>query len=178
MKSLMASKIPCFLLVILSGTLSCLAQEEEKESPPTVPFQWRAELPTGTFIVALGSLKNISIHEYLVNGLGKVTEMTIDSGGSTTARFYAVEPPSVKTPSGLGQSVADRAKEVVGEMRSRIDRSGATNVVVKDYPNTTHAHTVEYLLPSAETVRKLFKNLDKAWAAGRGDKIKVESASK
>jgi hypothetical protein len=163
--------------VYLLAICPAMAQEEVKDDATGASFQWRAELPTGTYIVALGSIKNISVHEYLVNGLGRVTEMTIDSGGSTTARFYAVEPPNVQTPSGLGQSVADRAREVAGEIRKRADPSGATNVVVKDYPNTTHAHTVEYLLADAATVNKLFKNLDQAWARGRGDKIKIQTAS-
>ncbi len=154
------------------GARPLCAQESPAQAPQN-PAVWRARVPGGTYVVLLSSLRSISTHQYLVNGVGLITELTIDAGGSTTARFYSVEPPKVESPSGVGQAVISRAQEVVGEARNRLDPGRNLAVVIKDYPNTTHSHTVEYLLPSSSDVVSLFENLERAWARGRGGQIEV-----
>lgn len=171
------ARIPPLAAIFVAALLLSAAapgQEEEFDNGGSPAFAWRAELPGGTFMVSLAALRHISVHEYLVQGVGKITEMTVDAGGSVAARFYAVGLPDAQPPSGLGQSVIDRAKEAFTEARDRLDPGGISRSVVKDYPNTTHAHTVEYLLGSPEAVRQLYQNLERAWTRGRGDRIKIE----
>ncbi len=165
----------CGLLALVSlRSPAVFAQQKGETISGSPAFAWRAELPGGTYMVSLAALRHISVHEYLVPGVGKITEMTVDAGGSVSSRFYAVGLPDAQTPSNLGQTMVDRAKEALNEARDRMDASGITRSVVKDYPSTTHAHTVEYFISSPESVRKLYQNLERAWMSGRGDSIKIE----
>ena len=40
--------------------------------------------------------------------------------------------------------------------------------VVKNYPTTTHAHTVEYRLSSKANLQQLYSSLEQAWTTGKG----------
>lgn len=176
--SVSALRSALILTALLAALTAVSAQDPEQPPGETTGdgpgFAWRAELPGGAFMVSLAALRHVSVHEYLVPGVGKITELTIDAGGSVAARFYAVSPPDIQAPSGAAQSVLDRAKEVFAEARDRADPAGLSRSVIKDYPNTTHAHTVEYLLSSPEAVRKLHQHLEDAWTRGRGASIKIE----
>jgi hypothetical protein len=44
--------------------------------------------------------------------------------------------------------------------------------VVKSYPTTTHAHTVEYRLVDRESLNKLFDSIEEAWLNGRAGSFK------
>jgi hypothetical protein len=45
---------------------------------------------------------------------------------------------------------------------------------VKDYPATTHAHTVEYRIESKEKLQGLLKSLTDSLTSGRGDSFKLD----
>jgi hypothetical protein len=45
--------------------------------------------------------------------------------------------------------------------------------VTKNYPTTTHAHTVEYRLESKAEISKLFDSADRAFRTGQGATIKL-----
>ena len=46
--------------------------------------------------------------------------------------------------------------------------------VIKTYPTTTHAHTVEYRLASKSDLQNLRQSLEQAWTTGRGANFKIE----
>lgn len=127
---------------------------------------WRAELPGGSYDVALASISSVSTHEYVVSRAVRVFELTIGTNSSVEARFYFVEPLKVKTPDGVGQGVVDNIQD---KLQQGVQRAtGETNEpllngVVKDYPTTTHAHTVEYRIASRDDVTKMFKSIELAW---------------
>ncbi len=141
-----------------------------EDTSPGRPF-WRAELPGGTYVVALAAISSVSIHEYLVDGAARVTEVSVDTLGSVQARFYYIEPNTPSAPGGIGQSTVDFLE---AKAREGLDRSG-TDVwkkVVKKHPEATHAHTVEFRLQSKDEANSLFKSLDEAWRRGRGANFK------
>jgi len=141
------------------------------DGAPTNRGVWRAELPGGTFVVALSQITSVSSHEYVVDNTARVTEVTVGMGGSLIGRFYFLEPNVPSAPDGIGQSAITFIQEKVTE---GVERTG-TDVwkkVVKSYPTSTHAHTVEYRIDSKETLQKLYQNLETAWLRGRGDTFK------
>lgn len=162
---------PLFLalaLATLGGAATSARAQEAEPTPAAVRYDfWEADLPTGRYVVAFGRLTSVSMHEYVVDGAGRVTEVNIATSGSELARFYYIEPNIPQSPNGIGQSaintVTDRARDVA-------KRTGADQIlgpVVKNYPTTTHAHTVEYRLSSKELVQKLFESIDTAWRRNR-----------
>lgn len=135
---------------------------------------WKCELPGGTYVVSLPAISSASTHEYLVDGVVRVTEVTVATTGSVVARFYYLEPVTTQSPIGLGQSVIDKVQEKMIEGAERTGVEPPWKKVVKNYPTSTHAHTVEYRLDTKEQLKKLFNNLESAWRANRESSFKVE----
>lgn len=134
---------------------------------------WEAEFPTGTYIVKLSAICSISKHEYIVDGAAKVTEVSIGTWGSEQARFYYIEPNTPKAPDGIGQSVINAAQEAAQEASQRAPGSDQiTQAVVKNYPTTTHAHTVEYRVLSVEVLDKIFTSVRQALLNNQGTTFK------
>ncbi len=124
--------------------------------PGGVSFYGRAEM-----VYAI-SLQRYQTGPYLV------TEMVVDMAGVTSQfRVYATEPfdPNSlqqklpdEVPSGFAQNkgvpsgvqkLADRGTEAASKTES--------GLVVKDYPLSTHAKTIEFRLGKAEDVRELYE---------------------
>ena len=138
------------------------------------PF-WRCELPGGIYMVSLPTVTSVSTHEYVVNpGTARVTELTIGTNGAVVARFYYIEPLAPKSPIGLGQSIIDKVQEKVEEAADRADVEQVWKKVVKDYPLSTHAHTVEFRLDTLEKLTKLEKSVEDAWRFNKDVSIKIE----
>lgn len=133
---------------------------------------WRAELPGGTYIVRLSAISCVSLHEYVVDGAARVLEVNIATSGSELARFYHVEPYPPKPPVPAVQKAMDTIENKAKEASARVDTSDLRGKVVKNYPTTTHAHTVEYRLTDKELVNKLFKSIEDSWLNGRSGSFK------
>ena len=46
--------------------------------------------------------------------------------------------------------------------------------VIKNYPATTHAHTVEYRLSTKANLQQIEQSLEQAWTTNKGLSIKTE----
>lgn len=141
------------------------------------PF-WKAQLPGGRYMVSLQSIESLSVHTFLVDGVGQVTEMTVAIHSGVVARFYSISAPDVKMPGGIGQSIMEQAKEKANEVLERVGPVDAlktqSTMVVKNYPETTHAHTVEYRLRTPEEVVALFVSLSEAWENSKETSFEVK----
>jgi hypothetical protein len=78
-------------------------------------------------------------------------------------------------PDGIGQSVLDKAQSLANEAASRLNPSDQPpwEKVMKNYPTTTHAHTVEYRLDSLDDLQKLFNSADAAFRSGQNTQITI-----
>jgi hypothetical protein len=149
-------------------------------SPSPTPLQtriplWRCELPGGTYEVAIRSIISVSTHEYLVDGVARVTELNIDTQGNLAVRFYYLEPLTPNSPLGIGQSTLDKAQEIAKEAKGRVIPSGEApwEKVVKSYPTSTHAHTVEYRVDSKDQIDTLFNSADQAFRLNQNTSLKL-----
>jgi hypothetical protein len=133
---------------------------------------WRCELPGGVYLVNLSSLASVSIHEYVVDAAARVTELTVATNSAVVARFYYIEPMIRKSPVGFGQSLNDKAQERE-EASNRTGMEVVWKKVVKNYPLTTHAHTVEYRVESVDQLKKLEKSLEDAVRLNKDTQIKI-----
>jgi hypothetical protein len=143
-------------------------------TPPDQSRQqlWKCELPGGTYEVQLRNIISVSSHDYVVDNVARVTEVNIDTNGSTVVRFYYFEPVKPSTPSGIGQSALDRVQELAKEASGHVGADQVWQKVTKNYPTTTHAHTVEYRLESKDQLTKLFTSVEHAWRMGQGTVFK------
>ena len=136
---------------------------------------WRCELPGGIYLVALRSIVSISSHEYVVDGLARVTEVNVATASTVEARFYFLEPlPTSAASTGPGASLQALQQHVQELTAAHPEVEAVWQKVVKNYPTTTHAHTVEYRLNSKSDLESLYESLEQSWTTGKGVNFKIE----
>jgi hypothetical protein len=134
---------------------------------------FRAQLPGGIYEVAVRNIVSVSTHEYLVDGAVRVVEMNIDTVGSIMARFYFLEPNTPNAPGGIGAAAVDKAQQLFTQAADKTGQD-AWKKVIKNYPTTTHARTVEYRLQSREELNKIFEVAEDAFRLQRARSVKIE----
>lgn len=138
---------------------------------------WQASVGGGHYMVALQRITAISRHKYLLDGAIIVDEVTVDADGQSLARFYFLTPVSdALTGNGLGNAasrIIDRGRDII-ENKAKDDGTNVHNMVVKKFPETTHAHTIEYRLLSAEELTGLYSSVRTAWETGKGRKFSIK----
>ena len=104
-------------------------------------------------------------HRNDLNGVAQVTEVNIDTTGNMAVRFYFIEPVTPNSPVGVGQSAIDRAGELAQELQDRMGQD-TWKKVIKNYPTSTHAHTIEYRVDSKDDLDKIFASAELAFRTG------------
>ena len=114
----------------------------------------------------------------MIDNAARVTEVNVDTSGSLVVRFYYLEPNTgVTPPPGLGAATYDKAQSLLTEAQNRTGTADAWQKVVKSYPTTTHAHTIEYRLASKDQLTALFTSVETAFRTGRPSVYAVAGAS-
>ncbi len=147
-------------------------QQQQQQPAPTNRQIWRANMPAGTYELAVSSIIAVTSHEYVVDGAARVTEVNIDTNGQLLARFYYIESAVTSGPGGLGAATLGKVQGLLAE---GAERSGtdAWKKVVKSYPTTTHARTVEYRVANKDALNRIFSSASKAFRSGRGEEITI-----
>jgi hypothetical protein len=135
---------------------------------------WQAVLPGGHYMVAIDRIASISQQTYVLDGGVVVHEVNVDTDGQALARFYYLEPP--KTSSSTTAQMVDRGRELVDQAGQR-SGSNMQDMVMKKYPETTHAKCIEYRLKNEKELDALYKSLRETWESGKGRKFTVKAAS-
>ncbi len=168
--------------VLLTCTASVTAQEtsggkkdapadeagKDKAGETAGPARfWQAKLTGGQYMVALDHIASVSRHKYLLDGALIVDEVTVDSVGQALARFYVITPVSDESPSKVVKDITQQATDLLEKGSDRVGADLST-MVVKKYPETTHARTIEYRLLEEKDLTALFASVRSAWETGRG----------
>ena len=177
----MGIKFLRLLLWAMFATAAWAQQPSPTPSPtPTTPNNtsgrpyWLAELPSGKFMIALDSVTSLSQSQYVVDGNARVTEVSVGTSGSVQGRFYYLEPYVPQSPLVSGQSQIDQLKEKVDEALGRVSEDDPNTMVMKNYPTTTHAHTIEFRLGSRADVQKIYSSLENALRTRKDTKFKLK----
>lgn len=155
-------------LFLAAASIPAFAQSTSGTASPTpdatgrVPL-WICVTPGGTYEVALRQMVSVSSCEYIVDGVARVNEVNIDTTGNMAVRFYYLEPLTPNSPIGLGQSTINKAQEMVTNAAQRLGQDEPWKKVVKNYPTTTHAHTIEYRVDSKDSLKQIFNSAEFAF---------------
>lgn len=155
-----------FLLLCLGAVCVACGQTNTPIGSTGRGGLWNCKFSDGNYYsVSLGAIDSVSQHEYLLDGTLRVVEVTVATRGSTQARFYVIEKPTSDTGGLPGQSLAEGVGRVAEEIASRAPGAAkkATNMVVKKFPETSHAKVIEYRLSDRESLGKLFDHLLRRW---------------
>lgn len=131
---------------------------------------WQADLDGGHYMVALDRITSVSMHEYLLGGNLVVREMTVDTSGKAIARFYHIAPLTDEMKRNGITNLAQRGAELLDRAGQRLG-TRAHEMVQKDYPNTTHAGTIEYRIPDLRELDAIYNSLRRAWISGEGRRL-------
>ncbi len=142
-------------------------KEEKPDEPEGAARFWQAKLGDGHYIVALDRIASVSRHKYLLDGALIVDEVTVDSIGQALTRFYHITPVTDAMSGNTAAQITKRSTELIEKVTERVS-SDLPNMVVKKYPETTHARTIEYRILSETELTALFKSVQKAWESGQG----------
>jgi hypothetical protein len=92
-------------------------------------------------------------------------------------RFYYITPI---TDAAGGSEVANAAKRIADRGRELVEKVGANagsdihNMVVKKFPDTTHARSIEYRVMSEAELTALYSSVRTAWETGKGRRFTIK----
>lgn len=136
------------------------------------PGFWGTSGAGGEFVVKIEKINSVSTHTYVVDGAAKVTEVNIATDSPVLVRYYHIDLITPETPAAIGKSVINKVTEVATEAAGRVVPSDLK--VIKNYPTTTHARTVEYRLRTLDEAEKIFKSARQAFLYGKGEVLKLD----
>jgi len=86
----------------------------------------------------------------------------IDTIGCALARFYYIEPNTPpNTPLGIGAGTAGAAQQLL-QQGADMSNQDVWKRVIKNYPTTTHAKTIEYRIQDKDTLTSLYASAEGA----------------
>jgi hypothetical protein len=165
-----------FLCLLIAS--AALAQTPAPRATPTpAPTNsarpiWRCNMPGGTCQILVSAMLSVTSHEYIVDGAARVTEVNVDTSGHLALRFYYIEPAVTSGPGGLGAATLGKVQSLLTEAAER-SGTDAWKKVVKSYPATTHARTVEYRVAKRESLDAIFASASRCLTTGRPEEVKI-----
>jgi hypothetical protein len=159
-----------FSLAILPAQTAPSANRDDNGDELTPDGLWDGRLKGGNYVVRIPAIAALSKHEYIANAAARVVEINITLDSATVVRFYFLEPAKIEGGGviGAGQSALDRARTLAEQAANRVSPTLTEPKVVKDYPLSTHAHTVEFVLKDEERLNSMYTSLNRSLRTGKG----------
>ena len=163
--------------MVLSLAVSCLpllaqtgGTPSSTETKPIVEefYQdgvWNGSFKGGRYLVKAAQIIALSKHEYVADGVARVVEVNLTLSSNTHVRFYFLEPAKLEAGGalGAGQAALEKARTALQGAAGKVSPSLTEPKVVKSYPVSTHAHTVEFVLREEARLNSLFDSLEGAF---------------
>ena len=124
-------------------------------------------------MVALDKIASVSRHKYVLDGTLIIDEVTVDTVGQALARFYFITPITDAAAANSLTGLANRGREMVDKVAERAG-TDVHNMVVKKYPDTSHAKSIEYRVLSEKDLGAIYASVRNAWESGRGRVFKAK----
>ncbi len=173
--------LPCILTALCLATLPLPAfGDEDKdrlgfskvtvgESKGCCPDRWTCIIDgpdKAMTVVKLSSITSISKQTYMLEGSQKILEVTIDTEGNNSIRFYCLSSGRVNRALGNASNTRDLAERHL-ETPSRFPS--------KKYPEATHSHNIEYQLSSPEQVNRIYESAMYAWVKNTPMNLRIKN---
>ncbi len=146
-----------------------IAKVSEGESSGCCPDRWTCIIDsadTAVTVVKLSAITSVSKQTYMLEGSQRILEVTIDTEGNNSIRFYC-----------LSSDRTQRALDRSANARDLVDRrlGGATRFPAKKYPEATHSHNVEYQLSSPALVNRIYESILHAWVKNTPMNLRIKN---
>jgi hypothetical protein len=144
---------------------------------------WDCSLPGGNYTVSIGKITSVSMHQYIVKTPTqaatalpmptRVYEVNIATDTAMVTRFYYMETATDGGALSTVKTGLDRLNEAGNQAADRTGTAKYWQLVQKDYPLSTHAHTIEFRLESLDDLNRLFGSVKRCWMVGRGARFSI-----
>ncbi len=123
-------------------------------------------------VLAASSIVSIAKHRFLLNGSQPVFEVTIDTVGNNSLRFYYTErsDQEKKDPGAAASAATTDPTAAASQAMQRSGRgiqgkksSSSNDVPSLKFPEGVYAHTIEYQVPDRASLETLFTQAMSAW---------------
>jgi len=153
--------------------LSSIVSAQNENTANSSPIFWEVELPGGEYTVDTSSIVSVSKHSFVLKGF-LITELNIDTTGSALLRIYHVSILGENSDANIAKNTLARTKEILNQASQRTSGKNQSDIVNKDYPNTTHQKTIEYRVTSEEDLDTIYKSAKRSWQRRREGKVTIE----
>lgn len=167
-----------FIILSLLLTLPLHAQTAAPSGQTTTPQDtvtqdglWQGKFNGGNYVVRCNAIIALSKHEYISDGVARVVEVNLTLNSAMIVRFYFLEPYKPQSGSstvGAATQALDKAKGLFEQAAGRVSPDLANPKVVKNYPASTHAHTIEFSLKDEARLTALYGSLERSFRTGQG----------
>lgn len=164
-----------FLLALLAAPLCHAVDDDTPKDDPKLQL-WQAKLDdTSLITLAVQQIVSVTMHPYLLNGENLVTEVTIDTAGNNSIRFYYVHSAEEKADITDPESLVKSAKKRLTQAPSQPKASEKPIASLK-FPEGVYAHTIEYQVGCFKTLEAIYKSITSVWerASKRRTVFKVD----
>lgn len=146
-------------------------QQNQQGDEPTRDGLWDGHFKGGNYLVRCNSIIALSKHEYISDGVARVVEVNLTLNSAQVVRFYFLEPVKPETTSSVanaGTQALERAQGLVEQAVGRVAPTLLDPKVVKNYPASTHAHTVEFVVKEEARLNSMYQSLQRGFRTGQG----------
>lgn len=148
-------------VLTLGAILACAPAGAQQEASATAEPRialWTASFgDTTKLTLNVSTIVSVSMHPYMLNGQIPITEVTVDTLGNNTLRFYYIHE---ETRPPLAESAVKSAYAVQEELTRQ---KGTASLPSVKFPEGAYAHSVEYKMNSLDDLTKLYKSLVSVW---------------
>jgi hypothetical protein len=170
MKALLIT-LSLVLTISLHAQTAAPSSQTTPQDTVTQDGLWQGNLNGGNYTVRCNAIIALSKHEYISDGVARVVEVNVTLNSAMIVRFYFLEPYKPESGSntvGAGTQALEKAKGMFDQAAGRVSPDLVNPKVVKNYPASTHAHTVEFVIKEEARLTSLYGSLDRSFRTGQG----------
>ena len=149
-----------FVVASFLGSMQASAVDSSKPRLLTISVNDKDQL-----IVDVSGIVSVARHRYLLNGSTLVSEVTVDTVGNNSLRFYCIGDVGGEVLSSSPVNTKDIEKEVNRHSKElKLGRKkGPAPLPSVKFPEGVYAHTIEFQLKDSVELNVLFKEISRAW---------------
>ena len=158
------------IFLLLAAATVSLSAEDSSVQDPRLSVLSIVISDEDSVVINVNTITSVAMHNYRLNGDNLVSQVTIDTLGNNTIRFYFVHPAQQIEP------VSD-PKEAVTKVRQQVTRETSSqkddaDVPAVKFPEGTYSHSIEFQVGSPAELKRLYKTALSVWEKKASHNVK------
>ena len=147
--------------LLFSAAVAPLAAQDSTVEEARLPLLSVIVSQSDVVVINVNMITAIAMHNYRLNGDNLISEVTIDTLGNNTIKFYYIHPTREISPVGDPKEVIDKVRQQITRETSA-QRDDADVPAVK-FPEGTYSHSIEFQINNPDKLKKLYKAALSTW---------------